>query len=168
MARSKRRPSKKRKKKASKKKLPAASELSPLDERFDLLEDGQCEADLYRDNLELYEQTKGPSVDPLDQIDGIGYDVKEFHQQYPHLAEELNNSDLIYPIDEVRWNEEECVNSEITPPQEPTVESLLRRSRTPKEATEIIKYLEKRGEISSTDAKKLLKILKARGLKAFK
>ncbi len=168
MPRSKRKTSKKRRKRSPQKKDTDPLAVSPLDEGLDSLQNGQCEADLYQDNIALYEATRGAPVDPLNRIEGIGYETEEFRRRYPHIAEELGDSDLVYPIDEVKWDdEEECAEDDISRPEEPTVESLLRRSKTPKEAKEIITYLEKRGELSPANAKKLLKILKTRGLKAF-
>jgi hypothetical protein len=169
MPRSKRKMSKKRRKKSPQKKEGDALSISPLDDGLDSFQDGHRAADLYQDNIALYEASKGAPVDPLNRIEGIGYETEEFRGRYPHIAEELGDSDLIYPIDEVRWDDQkESAEEDISRPEEPTVESLLRRSRTPEEATEIINYLEKRGELSPAEAKKLLKILNTRGLKAFK
>ena len=108
------------------------------------------------------------NVDLLDTIEGIDYDENQFRQDFPHLAGELGDPELNYPMDAVRWEDEVRAREELIRPEEPTVESLLRRSKTKEEAVEIINYLEKRGEISLSEAKKLRSALKTRGLKAFK
>ncbi|MFX1295550.1 MAG: DUF2095 family protein [Promethearchaeota archaeon] len=119
----------------------------------------------YDDNIQLYERE---NVDLLDSIDGINYDEDKFNHDFPHIAQELGDPELIYPMDAVRWENKDQIEEDFEPPEEPTVESLLRRSKTKEEALEIIKYLEKRGEISSREAKKLIVILNSKGLKAFK
>ncbi|MHA1650432.1 MAG: DUF2095 family protein [Candidatus Helarchaeota archaeon] len=124
-----------------------------------------CIYNQYDNNISLYEKE---NMDLLETINGIEYDFDEFKRKYPHLAEELTDPNLLYPIDAVRWEDEECLpKEEFSRPEEPTVESLLRRSRTEEEALEIITFLEKRGEISSQKAKRLISTLKSKGLKAF-
>jgi len=122
-----------------------------------------CIPNQFKDNISIYEQE---NMDLLDTIEGVDYERDQFQRDFPHLASELENANLNYPIDAVRWEDEECTPI-IPPPEEPTVESLLRRSKTQEEAQEIIEYLKKRGEITSKEAQNLLTLLKKRGLKAF-
>jgi len=117
------------------------------------------------------------NVDLLDTIDGVDYDPDQFREDFPHLTEEIQNPNLLYPVDAVRWDDEEPleeIQEEIKPkkgiyttPEEPNLKSLLHRCKTEQEALEIIKYFEKREEISSEEAEKLISILQSKGLKAF-
>jgi hypothetical protein len=123
------------------------------------------------------------NVDLLDTIDGVDYDNGQFESDFPHLTKEIQNPDLLYPVDAVRWDDEKAEEEEeeeleeekgenkprkdrFALPEEPNLKSLLRRSKSEKEAEEIIKYFEKRGEITPQEATKLLNTLQSKGLKA--
>lgn len=123
------------------------------------------------------------NVDLLDTIDGVDYEAGQFESDFPHLAREIQNPNLLYPVDAVRWDDEEAEEEpeedveeekvEMKPrkdrvalPEEPNLKSLLRRSKNEKEAEEIIKYFEKRGDITPQEATKLLTTLQTKGLKA--
>ncbi len=121
--------------------------------------------DQYDDNISLYEEE---NVDLLDTIEGVGYEEEEFQKQYPHITDEMGDPNRSYPVDSVRWEEDELVEEEVLPPEEPTLDSLLSRSKSEEEALEIIKYLEKQGQVTPQDAKKLISTLKTEGLQAFK
>ncbi|NVM54177.1 MAG: DUF2095 family protein [Candidatus Helarchaeota archaeon] len=120
-----------------------------------------CIPNQYDDNISLYERE---NVDLLETVDGIEYDGDQFRLDFPHLAAELQDADLIYPMDAVRWDTKECVEEDIRPPEEPTLDSLLRRSKTEEEAIEIIEYFEKRGEVNHPKATKLISKIKSKGL----
>jgi hypothetical protein len=121
--------------------------------------------DPYADNIMIDEQE---NVDLLETIDGMEFEPTQFKQDFPHLAEELQGSRAAYSMDAVRWDEEANIQEEILPPEEPDIKSLLRRSKTEAEALEIIKYFEKRGEISPQEASKYISILNSKGLPAFR
>ena len=140
--------------------------------RLKLSSSDQFEDDMMEDQPE--------NVDLLDTIDGLDYDSDQFQEDFPHLSKEIQNPHLLYPVDAVSWDDEEPLEEEakeeevkpkkgrFTPLEEPTLKSLLSRSRTEEEALEIIKYFEKREEISSSEADKLISTLRSKGLKAFK
>jgi len=126
------------------------------------------------------------NVDLLDTIDGVDYDAGQFESDFPHLKKEIHDPNLLYPVDAVRWEDdddedeeeaEEGLEAETVEKkprkdrfallEEPNLKSLLRRSKNEKEAEEIIKYFGKRGEITPQEASKLLATLQSKGLKAF-
>lgn len=119
------------------------------------------------------------NMDLLDTIDGVDYESDQFQEDFPHLSREIQNPSLLYPVDAVRWDDKETLEEEeeeaelkpkqgsYTPPEEPNLKSLLRRCKTEQEALEIIKYFEKREDISSQEAEKLITTLQSKGLKAF-
>ena len=123
------------------------------------------------------------NIDLLDTIDGVDYDAGQFDVDFPHIKKEIQNPNLLYPVDAVRWDDEVAEEEEedleeekaekkpskdqFALSEEPNLKSLLRRSKSEKEAEEIIKYFEKRGEITSQEATKLLSTLQSKGLKAF-
>ncbi len=117
----------------------------------------------YIDNISLYEQE---NVDLLETIDGIEWDRDQFQQDFPHLAEELEDANLIYPMDAVRWEDEKSIGENSPHPEEPNLESLLLRSKDEGEAIEIVRYLEKQGEVSTSEAAKLISQIKSKGLEA--
>ena len=125
-----------------------------------------CVPNQYDDNISLYAQE---NVDLLETIDGIEWDRNQFQQDFPHLSEELQDANLNYPMDAVRWEDEECAEEEKSPPrhpEEPTLNSLLRRSKSEKEAIEIIQYLKKQEELSPREATRLISQIESKGLKA--
>ncbi|TFG06023.1 MAG: DUF2095 domain-containing protein [Promethearchaeota archaeon] len=157
---------KKKQKGASKRKLDDKDTFeSDYPEDPDSIIAEPCIPDQYEDNISSYERE---NMDLLDTLDGLEYERDQFDQDFPHIAREVGNASLNYPMDAVRWNDEECAAPESSLSEEADVLSLLRRSRSEKEALEIIRYLEKRGEISPFEADKLQTQLKKKGLKAFK
>ncbi len=142
-------------------------DFESFDEDVDLPEIDGCEINQYGDNISLYEEE---NMDLLDSIEGIEFEQEEFKKGYPHLAKEIIDPNLVYPVEAVRWHDEKSEPKEVEPdiPEEPTVESLIRRSKTEEEAVEIILYLEKRGEINSHEADRLINDIEKNGLEAFK
>jgi len=89
---------------------------------------------------------------------------KQFKKLYPHLVEEMEEGTSLADVS--------FDNSEEQPERkfqgyEPGPVDFLRRCSTKEQATEIIDYLEKRGEISKQEANELRDQLKKQGLKAF-
>ncbi len=160
MAEKKRKSSKKRNKKTTE-TVPASEKI--MDSIKSVLSE-PCIPNQFEDNISLYEKE---NVDLLETVDAIEYDRTQFQQDFPHLTAEIDNTKLNYPMDAVRWEDEECAEPLPPRPEEPTVESLLRRSKTKEEAIQIIKYLEKQGEINNREASQFLSKLKSKGLKAF-
>lgn len=192
-----------KKSKSSKKRERSAEPLRTpidLDESFDSSEDAETPLveDDYEDSTPRrslrsrrygFDQDEDTipvdreNVDLLDTIDGVDYDAGQFESDFPHLTKEIQNPNLLYPVDAVRWDDEDAEEEEeenleeeaaekkprkdrFALPEEPNLKSLLRRSKSEKEAEEIIKYFEKRGDVTSQEATKLLNTLKSKGLKA--
>jgi len=182
--------SKKQEKKTDASRIPI-----DFDEPVDSDED--AEAPLFEDELDDSYPPESPrskrygddqdenreNVDLLDTIDGVDYDPGQFESDFPHLSREIQNPNLLYPVDAVRWDDEEPEEAEeedieeenvekkprkdrFALSEEPNLKSLLRRSKSEKEAEEIIKYFEKRGDITPQEATKLLASLQSKGLKA--
>ncbi len=94
------------------------------------------------------------------------FDEEEFKRKYPHLYEELGDSALEGTEDsespEVQHDEPHV--SETYPNE---VISYIRRARTDDEAIEIVDYMRRRGEISESDATKILKQIRDQGVRSF-
>lgn len=188
--------SKKREKKAEPSRTPIDLE-EPLDsteeEEAPLFEDEYDEdIPLRSSKSKRYGFDQGEdreNVDLLDTIDGVDYDPDQFGSDFPHLKKEIQDPNLLYPVDAVRWDDEVAKEEEedleeekdlesekaekkqrkdrFATLEEPNLKSLLRRSKSEKEAEEIIKYFEKRGDITPQEATKYLSTLQSKGLKAF-
>ena len=94
---------------------------------------------------------------------------KRFRRMFPHLAEELESGDCGTKINSVRSDPttgEKAVSKRFIG-YTPDVIDFLRRCDEEKQAEEIIRYLEKRGEISLEYARKLRKQLKEKGVRSF-
>lgn len=158
--------SKKRKKPGSRtsqrKQMPTSTYDDDFDDEFVEKPSGY---DPYMDNIILDEQE---NMDLLNTIDGIDYDEDQFNEDFPHLSAELKGHRSAYPMESVRWEDEDSIQEEILPSEEPDITSLLRRSKTESEALEIIKYFERIDEISPREADKLKSLLKSKGLSAFR
>ena len=89
---------------------------------------------------------------------------KQFHQKYPHLAEEVETGKSLIDIDiEPEEPETERKYAEY----DPTAVDFIRRCKTKEQAEEIINYLEKRREIQKSEAEEFRKTLRKGGIKAF-
>ncbi|RLF24438.1 MAG: DUF2095 domain-containing protein [Thermoprotei archaeon] len=83
---------------------------------------------------------------------------------FPHLAKEIEDGVMTFPIGGVRWSNRSEEYDEL---RNPDVISFIRRCRTEKEAEEIIDYMERRGEISHEYAESLRRQLREKGLRSF-
>jgi len=97
-------------------------------------------------------------------------DKESLKKMFPNLAKELQTSDKKVRVNSVRTdpNEgEKVVTSQSFDSYEPTVVDYIRRCDTEEQAEEIICYLERRGEISKENARKIRKQLKEKGVRSF-
>lgn len=93
--------------------------------------------------------------------------IDEFRKRFPHLAKEMlddNELEITVHFDDVE--------SDVKPIDPwhnytPTVVDYIRRCKTVEEAYEVIDYLEKRGEISSDEARMYREKLEKEGLRSF-
>ena len=93
-------------------------------------------------------------------------DKKEYiKKSFPNLFNEIEKDDNKIPINSVRSNTDAA--ERYASGKLPDVIDYLRRCKDEKEAIEIIDYMEKRGEISDSYAKKLRIQLLQKGLKSF-
>lgn len=90
------------------------------------------------------------------------YDKGEFKKRYPHLHKELETEE-----DDIEQTE--CADIHHSPSGEhvPDVISYVRRARTDSEATEIVNYLRKRGEISEEYSHTMIKQIQEKGVRSF-
>lgn len=96
---------------------------------------------------------------------------KDFKKLFPHIAEEVESG--ASKVDLAKLNE----SSRSTEPGykedrkyagfQPGAIDFIRRCHKPKEAEEIINYLEKKGDVNGEEAEALRRQLKAEGLKSF-
>jgi hypothetical protein len=89
---------------------------------------------------------------------------RQFKELYPHLAEEIEEGTSLA---DVSFDPSEEQPERKYQGYEPGPMDFLRRCSTKQQATEIIDYLEKRGEISKQEANEFRSQLKKYGLKAF-
>ena len=111
-------------------------------------------------------------------------DKKSMKKMFPNLIKELETGENKVPIDGVRADaakaeegvadieEELLAEAENALPDKfrhynPTVIDFIRRCDTQAQAEEIITYLQKRGEITEVDAKKVRAQLKKEGVRSF-
>jgi hypothetical protein len=94
---------------------------------------------------------------------------KSFKKMFPHLSEELESEKSKVAIGAVRTdsNAAEKPLSDQFRNYNPTVIDFIRRCDTEAQAEAIIKYLEKRGELTKEYAAKLRKQLKKEGVRSF-
>ncbi|MHA1769582.1 MAG: DUF2095 family protein [Candidatus Thorarchaeota archaeon] len=94
----------------------------------------------------------------------------EFQRMFPSLAKELReNKTQSFKIDGVRTMPEEP-EVDVTPEKQtflPNVVDYIRRCDTVNQAVEIIDFLLKQEEISSTDARAIKNQLRTEGLRSF-
>lgn len=92
---------------------------------------------------------------------------EEFQRKYPHLADEWSGKGTI-TIQAVRSNQREAEKAAYNiGGYEPTVVDFLRRCENDAQALEIINFMESKGEIESSYAKRLRSQLTEHGLKSF-
>jgi hypothetical protein len=96
-------------------------------------------------------------------------DKKSFKKMFPNLSEELEGGESKVAIGAVRTDSEKAEKSlsDQFHNYNPTVVDFIRRCDTEAQAEAIIKYLEKRGELTKEYATKLKKQLKKEGVRSF-
>lgn len=94
----------------------------------------------------------------------IKFDKERFRKLFPHLARELEDGVMTFPIGGIRWSQQSENFDEL---RNPDIISFLRRCQTIEEAEEVINYMERKGEISKDYAEQLRKQLRERGLRSF-
>ena len=96
-------------------------------------------------------------------------DKKSFKKMFPNLSEELESGDCKIQINEVRTDSEksEKTMADRFRNHDPNAIDFIRRCDTEEQAKTIIAYLEKRGEVSKEDAKKLRQQLRKDGVRSF-
>jgi len=94
---------------------------------------------------------------------------ERFKRMFPHLAKELEAKELKVRITSVRSDLQtgENASSKKFSGYLPDVVDFLRRCDDEQQAEEIIRYLERRGEISHEYAQRLRKQLKDKGIRSF-
>ena len=88
---------------------------------------------------------------------------------FPNLSEEFKSGNCKLQIDEVRKDSETAGKAKPDKfrNHNPTVIDFIRRCDTEKQAKTIIAYLERRGEVSKENAKKLRQQLRKDGVRSF-
>jgi len=96
-------------------------------------------------------------------------DKKRFKKTFPYLAEEMGSKASRIEIAGVRSNvtPDEKATSSIYDGYEPDVIDFLRRCDNEEQAKEIIRYLERKKEITPSHAAKLRKQLREKGVRSF-
>ena len=91
----------------------------------------------------------------------VDYDMKDFSENLPFIAKELNQKDHpgVIPLKNIQFEDEV--------PNDPGVIDFIRRCSKISEAFDIIEYLANRGEISVEELKKIKNKLKTEGLESF-
>ena len=97
----------------------------------------------------------------------VRYDKGEFRKKYPNLAKEMSGRGTIR-IQAVRSDVDEAEKAAYgIEGYEPTVVDFLRRCKDDAQALEVIEFMEKRGEIEPSYAKRLRRQLTEHGLRSF-
>ncbi len=96
---------------------------------------------------------------------------KDFKRLFPHIADEIETGASKVDLTKAREPPRSTVPSYAEDRKyagfQPSAIDFIRRCRKPKEAEEIINYLEKKGDISNKEAKEFRKQLKEEGLRSF-
>ena len=94
-----------------------------------------------------------------------------FKKAFPNLAKEIEKDERKVTIDSVRSDTENAEKAAAAQKNlsnyNPDIIDFLRRCDTKKQAEEIINYMENRGEITPTYAKKLQQQLQKKGVRSF-
>lgn len=99
----------------------------------------------------------------------MGLKKEKFNKMFPNLSKELKKGVTRVTIDSVRMDNEgsEKTTSKKDQSYNPDIMDFLRRCNTKEEATKIINFMKKRGEISPEFAKNLFDQLTKKGLRSF-
>jgi hypothetical protein len=96
---------------------------------------------------------------------------KDFKRLFPHIAEEVESGaskvDLTKLNEQPQSAEPSYKEDRKYAGFQPSAVDFIRRCRKPKEAEEIINYLEKKGDIKGDEAEALRKQLRKDGLRSF-
>lgn len=105
----------------------------------------------------------------IGKVQKLELEKERFKRMFPHLAEEMTSEKNRLSIKPERPDSEGegKADSSTFEGYEPDVIDFLRRCDNEKQAVEVINYLEKKGEISSSHAVKLKKQLKEKGVRSF-
>ena len=94
----------------------------------------------------------------------IMMDKRLFKKLFPNLAKEVEDGVMTFSIGGIRWSQRCERYDEL---RNPDAISFIRRCKNPREAEEVIDFLERRGEISHDYAEHLRKQLREKGLESF-
>lgn len=103
------------------------------------------------------------------KVSPVEFDKEKLRRMFPSLAEELESSENRLEINSVRTDGlmGERSASQRLDHYNPDVIDFIRRCDTELEAEEIIRYIEKLGEIDEVYSKKLRNQLKQQGVRSF-
>lgn len=99
--------------------------------------------------------------------------TKKVMKHLPHLTADIARSESDVQIEGVRWEETDRTQQPITTDRprfssySPDIVDFLRRCNTDEEASDVITFLENRGEITPAHARELRKQLQERGIRSF-
>ncbi len=97
----------------------------------------------------------------------MGIPVDELKKKFPSLSKEIEQNEMSVSINSVRVEAGEENQKDPLRGYSPNVVDFLRRCNNLKEAEEIITFLEKRGELSNSESKKVHDQLYIKGLRSF-
>ncbi len=99
----------------------------------------------------------------------MNVEKERFKRMFPHLADEMVSEKNRVPIKSIRSEPEfkEKAAASTFEGYDPDIIDFLRRCDNEKQALEVINYMEKRGEITSSHAAQLKKQLKEKGIRSF-
>jgi hypothetical protein len=99
----------------------------------------------------------------------MAFDKESFRRMFPNLAKEMEYDENKVDIDSVRTEThvgEEAASKRFVHYM-PDVIDFIRRCETTEQANEIIRFMEKRGEIDKPYASQLRRQLKEKGVRSF-
>jgi hypothetical protein len=99
----------------------------------------------------------------------MNVDKKRFKKMFPHLTEEMEGNASQIKVTGVRSyaKPDEKKTSRVFDGYEPDVVDFIRRCDNEEQAIEIIKYLERKKEITPSHAAKLRQQLREKGVRSF-
>lgn len=100
----------------------------------------------------------------------VELDKDSIKRMFPNLAKEMGSDENKMPINSIRTDNEageKHATKERSVAYEPDVIDFIRRCDTPKQAGEIIAFMEEKGEIDKQYAWKLRKQLREKGVRSF-
>jgi hypothetical protein len=100
----------------------------------------------------------------------VELDKESLKRMFPNLAKEIGSDENKMSINSIRTDNEageKHATKERSVAYEPDVIDFIRRCDTPKQAEEIIAFMEEKGEIDRQYARKLRKQLREKGVRSF-